>query len=178
MASLGLGDMAQFPFVEPPDRRNVSAGVQLLEELGALRRTRDPRATDQGRPAAGPAADRPAAGADGARGRAPGLRARGDRDRRRAVAAGPARATRRAEAQADQQHARFKAEGSDFLTWLNLWRYIKEQQRELSSSAFRRMCKREFLNCLRVREWQDFESQLRQVCKEMEIKLGPARRRT
>ena len=49
-------------------------------------------------------------------------------------------------AQADQQHARFKAEGSDFLTWLNLWRYVKEQQRELSSSAFRRMCKREFLN--------------------------------
>ena len=75
-------------------------------------------------------------------------------------------------AQADQQHARFKAEGSDFLTWLNLWRYVKEQQRELSSSAFRRMCKREFLNWLRVREWQDFESQLRQVCKEMEIKLG------
>ena len=75
-------------------------------------------------------------------------------------------------AQADQQHARFKAEGSDFLTWLNLWRYVKEQQRELSSSAFRRMCKREFLNWLRVREWQDFESQLRQVCKEMKIKLG------
>ena len=81
------------------------------------------------------------------------------------------------QAQADQQHARFKAEGSDFLTWLNLWRYVKEQQRELSSSAFRRMCKREFLNYLRVREWQDFESQLRQVCKEMEIRVGPARRR-
>ena len=73
------------------------------------------------------------------------------------------------QAQADQQHARFKAEDSDFLTWLNLWRYLKEQQRELSSSAFRRMCKREFLNYLRVREWQDFESQLRQVCKE----IGP-----
>ena len=77
--------------------------------------------------------------------------------------------------QADQQHARFKAEGSDFLTWLNLWRYLREQQRELSSSAFRRMCKREFLNYLRVREWQDFESQLRQVCKEMKLELGPAR---
>ncbi|MCW2766016.1 MAG: hrpA, partial [Nocardioides sp.] len=75
-------------------------------------------------------------------------------------------------AQADQLHARFKAEGSDFLTWLNLWRYIKEQQKELSSSAFRRMCRREFLNYLRVREWQDFESQLRQVCKEMRIEVG------
>ena len=76
------------------------------------------------------------------------------------------------QAQADQQHARFKAEDSDFLTWLNLWRYVKEQQRELSSSAFRRMCKREYLNYLRVREWQDFESQLRQVCKEMEHRPG------
>ena len=76
------------------------------------------------------------------------------------------------QAQADQPHARFKAEGSDFLTWLNLWRHLREQQRELSSSAFRRMCKREFLNYLRVREWQDFESQLRQVCKEMKVEIG------
>ena len=66
-------------------------------------------------------------------------------------------------------------DGSDFLTWLNLWRHLREQQRELSSSAFRRMCKREYLNYLRVREWQDFESQLRQVCKE--LKVDRARRR-
>ena len=76
-------------------------------------------------------------------------------------------------AHADQLHARFKDETSDFLTWLNLWRHLKEQQKELGSSAFRRMCKREFLNYLRVREWQDFESQLRQVCKEMRIEIGP-----
>ena len=78
--------------------------------------------------------------------------------------------------QADQQHARFTDKTSDFLTWLNLWRYLREQQRELSGSAFRRMCKREYLNYLRVREWQDFESQLRQVCKEMKINVGPAGR--
>ena len=76
------------------------------------------------------------------------------------------------QAQADQAHARFRDETSDFLTWLNLWRYLREQQRELSSSAFRRMCKREFLNYLRVREWQSFESQLRQVCREMRIQVG------
>ena len=76
------------------------------------------------------------------------------------------------QAQADQAHARFRAEGSDFLTWINLWRYLREQQRELSGNAFRRMCKREMLNYLRVREWQDFESQLRQVCKEMGIDVG------
>ena len=68
-------------------------------------------------------------------------------------------------AQADQQHARFKHESSDFLTWLNLWRHIKQQQQELSSSAFRRMCKREHLNYMRIREWQDYESQLRQVAR-------------
>lgn len=77
------------------------------------------------------------------------------------------------QAQADQLHARFTDATSDFLTWLNLWRYLRTQQRELSSSAFRRMCRREFLNYLRVREWQDFESQLRQVCKEMKVDLGP-----
>ena len=79
--------------------------------------------------------------------------------------------------QADQQHARFTDKTSDFLTWLNLWRYLREQQRELSGSAFRRMCKREHLNYLRVREWQDFESQLRQVCKEMKINLRLGRPR-
>ena len=77
------------------------------------------------------------------------------------------------QARADQAHARFKAEGSDFLTWLNLWRYLREQQRELSGSAFRRMCKREYLHYLRVREWQEFQSQLRQVAKEMKIRIEP-----
>ncbi|NED86879.1 hypothetical protein G3I76_43160, partial [Streptomyces sp. SID11233] len=59
------------------------------------------------------------------------------------------------QAQADQFHARFKDESSDFLAFLNLWTYIREQQRALSSSAFRRMCRNEFLNYLRIREWQD-----------------------
>ena len=169
MASLGLGDMARFPFVEPPDRRNVSAGVQLLEELGALH---GDRLTKVGRRLARLPID-------------PRL-ARMVLEAERlgcvreviVIAAAlslqdPRERPAELRPQADQQHARFKDENSDFLTWLNLWRYIKEQQRKLSSSAFRRMCKREFLNWLRVREWQDFESQLRQVCKEMEIKLGP-----
>ena len=178
MASLGLGDMARFPFVEPPDRRNVSAGVQLLEELGAFAPAVSTGSTNGGRLsktgrrlARLPIDPRLARMVLEAEGRgcvreviviASALSLQDPRER-------PAEF----QAQADQLHARFKADGSDFLTWLNLWRYLKEQQRELSSSAFRRMCKREFLNWLRVREWQDFESQLRQVCKEMDIKLGP-----
>ena len=170
MTSLGLGDIARFPFVEPPDKRNVTAGVQLLEELGALS-TGDARLTKIGRRLARLPID-------------PRL-ARMILEAERlgclreviVIAAAlslqdPRERPSEQQAQADQQHARFKAEGSDFLTWLNLWRYIKEQQKELSSSAFRRMCKREYLNYLRVREWQDFESQLRQVTKEMGLEIG------
>ena len=175
MASLGLGDMARFPFVEPPDRRNVTAGVQLLEELGALR-----DGDGSPRSAGGWPGCRSTRGWRGWCSRPSGC---GCVREVIVIAAAlslqdPRERPAELQAQADQQHARFKAEGSDFLTWLNLWRYLKEQQRELSSSAFRRMCKREFLNYLRVREWQDFESQLRQVCKEMEIKARAARRRT
>jgi ATP-dependent helicase HrpA len=169
MTSLGLGDIARFPFVEPPDRRNVTAGVQLLEELGAFNSSG--RLSRLGRRLArlpiDPRLARMVLEAE----------RRGCLREVIVIAAAlslqdPRERPAEQKAQADQQHARFKAEGSDFLTWLNLWRYVKEQQRELSSSAFRRMCKREFLNYLRVREWQDFESQLRQVCKEMDIKLG------
>ncbi|WP_248580476.1 ATP-dependent RNA helicase HrpA [Nocardioides sp. InS609-2] len=169
MTSLGLGDIARFPFVEPPDKRNVSAGVQLLEELGAL--DDDQRLTKLGRRLARLPID-PRLGRMVLEAERLGC------VREVVVIAAalslqdPRERPAEMQAQADQQHARFRADGSDFLTWLNLWRYIKEQQRELSSSAFRRMCKREFLNYLRVREWQDFESQLRRVSKEMRIEAG------
>lgn len=169
MASLGLGDMSRFPFVEPPDRRNVQAGRQLLEELGALA-GQEGRLTKVGRRLARLPIDPRLARMILEAERlgcvreviviAAALSLQDPRER-------PGAEHPKEQAQADQLHARFKAEGSDFLTWLNLWRYLKEQQKELSSSAFRRMCRREFLNYLRVREWQDFESQLRQVCKEM-----------
>ncbi|CAM3423508.1 ATP-dependent RNA helicase HrpA [Nocardioides dubius] len=190
MTSLGLGDLGRFPFVEPPDKRNVQAGNQLLEELGAI--TSAPSSAEEG-------------GRDGgrrqqARRSGPRLTNLGRRLARlpidprlgrmilEAERAGCAREVlviaaalslqdprerpEEQRAQADQLHARFTDKGSDFITWLNLWRHLKQQQRELSSSAFRRMCKREHLNYLRVREWQDFESQLRQVCKEMKIEVG------
>ena len=104
MASLRLGDIARFPFVEPPDRRNVKAGTDLLEELGAISTTVRSRpavrtgeaasACTEGRPAPGPAPDRPAAGPDDPGGRAPRLPARRPRHRRRPVHPGPARASR------------------------------------------------------------------------------------
>ncbi|MDO9496634.1 MAG: ATP-dependent RNA helicase HrpA, partial [Nocardioides sp.] len=171
MASLGLGDVGRFPFVEPPDKRNVNAGVQLLEELGALS---EGKLTKVGRRLARLPIDPRLARMIIEAERLGCVRdviviaaALSLQDpRERPVEMRP---------QADQMHARFKDESSDFLTFLNLWRYLKGQQAELGSSAFRRLCKREFLNYLRVREWQDFESQLRRVAKEMGIEVGPVK---
>jgi ATP-dependent helicase HrpA len=73
---------------------------------------------------------------------------------------------------ADEAHRRFADPRSDFLTYLNLWDHLRTQQRELSSSAFRRMCKREFLNYLRVREWQDLVGQLRQLARPLGVTLA------
>ena len=178
MTSLGLGEMARFPFVEPPDRRNVAAGRQLLEELGAIggfearsaRTSTTVTLTKVGKRLARLPID-PRLGRMILEAERLGC----VRDVLVIAAAlslqDPRERPAEQRPQADQQHARFN-ESSDFLTWLNLWRYVKQQQRDLSSSAFRRMCKREYLNYLRVREWQDFESQLRQVCKEMGIEAG------
>ena len=172
MTSLGLGDVGRFPFVEPPDRRNVSAGVQLLEELGALAGGgREARLTRVGRRLARLPID-PRLGRMILEAERLGC------VREILVIAAalslqdPRERPLEEQAQADQLHARFKDTTSDFLSWLNLWRHLRAQQRELSSSAFRRMCKREYLNYLRVREWQDFESQLRQVCRELKVDLG------
>ncbi|MCL2542993.1 MAG: ATP-dependent RNA helicase HrpA [Nocardioidaceae bacterium] len=182
MTSLGLGDIARFPFVEPPDRRNVQSGQQLLEELGAV----STQSTGSGAGAAKIRLTR--LGQKLARlpidprlGRmlleAERLGCLGDVVVIVAALSlqDPRERPADQQGQADQSHARFKAERSDFLTLLNLWTYLREQQRELSSSAFRRMCRREFLNYLRIREWQELESQLRRIAKEMGLETVAAR---
>jgi ATP-dependent helicase HrpA len=164
MTALGLGDVARFPFVDPPDRRQVTAGVQLLEELHAL--TADRGLTQVGRRLAvlpvDPRLGRMIIEAEGL-----GVL----REVLVLTAAlsvqDPRERPLEQRAQADQLHARFKHERSDFLTLLNLWRHVRTQQRALSSSAFRRMCRNEHLNYLRIREWQDLESQLRQSAKQI-----------
>ena len=61
---------------------------------------------------------------------------------------------------ADELHSRFADPLGDLMTLLNLWNYLQKQQKELSSSAFRRLCRAEFLNFLRVREWMDLNRQI------------------
>ena len=173
MTSLGLGDVGRFGFVDPPDARNVRAGVQLLEELGALRATTSPkgRLTNTGRRLArlpvDPRLGRMILEAD---------RLGCLREVLVVTAAlslqDPRERPVEHRARADQLHARFADPTSDFLTWLNLWRYLREQQRERGSSSFRRMCREEHLNHLRVREWQELESQLRRIATSIGMKSG------
>ncbi|MFD7462348.1 MULTISPECIES: ATP-dependent RNA helicase HrpA [unclassified Streptomyces] len=174
MTAAGLGDIEKFPFIDPPDHRNIRDGVQLLQELGALDpQQKDPRKrlTDTGRKLAQLPVDP----------RLARMVLEADRNgcvREVMVIAAalsiqdPRERPADKQTQADQQHARFKDETSDFLAYLNLWRYVREQQKERGSSSFRRMCKQEYLNFLRIREWQDIYTQLRTVAKQMGIHLN------
>ncbi|MFE1840137.1 ATP-dependent RNA helicase HrpA [Streptomyces sviceus] len=174
MTAAGLGDIEKFPFIDPPDHRNIRDGVQLLQELGALdpaQKDARKRLTDTGRKLAqlpvDPRLARMVLEAD----------KNGCVREVMVIAAAlsiqdPRERPADKQTQADQQHARFKDETSDFLAYLNLWRYVREQQKERGSSSFRRMCKQEYLNFLRIREWQDIYTQLRTVAKQMGIHLN------
>ncbi len=175
MAALGLGDVAAFPFVEPPDARSINDGLLLLEELGALRsgnRGAPVRLTPLGRRLARVPADprlaRMVLEAD----------QHGVAAEVLVIAAGlsiqdPRERPVGHEQAAAEQHRRFADTDSDFLGFLHLWRYVREQQRSLGSSAFRRMCKAEHLHHLRIREWQDVHTQLRQVARGIGIDVRP-----
>ena len=169
MTAIGLGDIAAFPFLDPPDTRSITDGVRLLEELGAVEtRSGDPRLrlTEIGRGLSrlpiDPRFGRMVLEAD----------RNGCLHEVLIIAAGLSiqdpreRPTDHAPA-ADQMHARFTDDTSDFLAYVNLWNHVREQQRELSSGQFRRLCRREYLNYLRIREWQDVHAQLRQVATDL-----------
>ncbi|MFE3901305.1 ATP-dependent RNA helicase HrpA [Streptomyces sp. NPDC059153] len=173
MTAAGLGDIEKFPFIDPPDHRNIRDGIQLLQELGALDPDeKDPkkRLTQLGRKLSqlpvDPRLARMVIEAE----------RNGCAREVMVIAAAlsiqdPRERPSDKQTQADQQHARFKDETSDFLAFLNLWRYVREQQKERGSSSFRRMCKQEYLNFLRIREWQDIYAQLRTVAKQMGMQV-------
>jgi ATP-dependent helicase HrpA len=176
MAAVNLGDVETFGFLDPPDARQIRDGLALLHELGAF----DAKAAAKGAPrqltqlgrrlAQLPVDPRMArmvleadrlACADEVIVIAAALSIQDPRER-------PAEHREAA----DQQHARFADEGSDFLVYLNLWRHLRQQQREHSSNQFRRRCRAEYLHYLRVREWQDLVAQLRQAAKGAGIRIN------
>ncbi|MBX6390647.1 MAG: ATP-dependent RNA helicase HrpA, partial [Frankia sp.] len=220
MSALGLGEVADFPFLDPPDPRQITDGMALLHELGAFEKP--PR----GRGASAPPAAAPALAAEsttspgsptsatdgsGGGGAAPAAPAGGHPPRltplgRRlarlpvdprlgrmilaadeqgalaevlviasALAVGDVR-ERPADKQqaAAEKHARFTEPTSDFLSYLNLWNYLREKADQLSSNQFRRLCRTEFLHYLRVREWQDVHGQLRQAARSLGLSVNTA----
>ncbi|WP_166867920.1 ATP-dependent RNA helicase HrpA [Salinibacterium sp. ZJ70] len=173
MLELRLGDIREFPFLTPPDSRGIADGLDLLSELGAV--DNEQRITRTGRDLARLPVD-PRFGRMLVEAKKHGVVREVA-----AIVAGlsiqdPRERPLEKRQQADAAHARFRDPGSDFISLLNLWNHLEEKQKELSSSAFRRMCKAEFLNYLRVREWQDLYRQLVRAGKS--VGLTPGERST
>ncbi|WP_421412503.1 ATP-dependent RNA helicase HrpA [Serratia plymuthica] len=173
MTSLGLGDIAAFPFVEAPDKRNILDGVRLLEELGAIKTAENGhyQLTPQGRQLAQLPIDPRLA-----RMVLEAQKSGSVREVMIITAAlsiqDPRERPMDKQQASDEKHRRFADKDSDFLAYVNLWDYLKEQQKEHSSGQFRRLCRNDFLNYLRVREWQDIYTQLRQVVKELGLPVN------
>ncbi|MDT5328485.1 MAG: ATP-dependent helicase HrpA, partial [Mycobacterium sp.] len=167
MAALQLGEVEVFPFLDPPDKRSVRDGVQLLQELGAF---------DQHGAISGLGRRLAKLPLDPRIGRMI-LQADAEVCVREVLVLAAAlsipdpreRPADREEA-ARQKHARFADEHSDFVSFLNLWRYLGEQRKERTGNSFRRMCREEFLHYLRIREWQDLVGQLRSIARDMGIR--------
>jgi len=172
MISLGLGDIASFPFLQPPDSRGIKDGLDLLRELGAVEGAGEtPRLTQVGKQLSQLPID-------------PRLarmiiesKKHGTTREVMAIVAGlsiqdPRERPLEKRPQADQSHARFTDPTSDFLSLLKLWDYLKTKEKELSGNQFRRMCRSEYLNYLRIREWEDVYKQLTRLAKQLGLHVG------
>ncbi|REE02651.1 ATP-dependent RNA helicase HrpA [Citricoccus muralis] len=184
MCSMGVAttpaDVGDFPFLQPPDSRQVTDGAALLTELGALNSGQpDERGRSYPKGTITPVGRKLARlPVDPRLGRM--IVEAGERGCVREVMVlaaaltiqDPRERPTEQRAQADEQHSRFKDENSDFSALLNLWAYLREQQKELSGNQFRKMCRTEYINYLRVREWQDLVQQLRQLAKPLGISVS------
>lgn len=176
MTALGLDDIEAFPFVDAPDKRHIQDGIKLLEELGAFETVQTKSGekrllTRVGRQLAQLPVD-------------PRLA----KMILSAVNFGcvyemmiivsalsiqdPRERPQEKQQASDEKHRRFADKKSDFLAFLNLWYYLQEQQKELSKNQFRRQCQKDFLNYLRIREWQDIYHQIRLTVREMGLPIN------
>ena len=176
MTALGLDDIEAFPFVDAPDKRHIQDGIKLLEELGAFETIQTKlgekrRLTTIGRQLAQLPID-------------PRLA----KMLLSAVDFGsvyevmiivsalsiqdPRERPTEKQQVSDEKHRRFADKKSDFLAFLNLWNYVQEQQKELTKNQFRRQCQKDFLNYLRIREWQDIYQQIRLAVREMGLPIN------
>lgn len=174
MLSLGLGELNKFPFVQPPEDRNIKDGLSLLEELGAVNlKAKDPR-----KKLTGLGIQLAKLPVDPRLGRMI-LAAKqfGCVHEVMVISAAlsiqdPRERPLDKQQASDEKHRRFFDKNSDYMAFVNLWNYLKEQRIELSNSKFRKMCQKDFLAYMRVREWQDIYAQIKQVTDELDIKIN------
>jgi ATP-dependent helicase HrpA len=195
MHALDLGDIANFPFVEAPDNRNITDGVRLLEEIAAVESIGNSnKGTEKGKSAGASKFTKGKPSKTATQLTKSGrLLAKFPIDPRLAkmvitsiefgcieqiliiVSAlsiqDPRERPHEKQQLSDEKHNRFKNKTSDFISLLNLWQYINNQKKDLTQNQFRKLCQREFLSYVRLREWQDIFSQLKLTLKEQKIAL-------
>ncbi len=167
MKALRLGDVATFPFLDPPQKRAIDEGYRVLEELGALEP--DGELTSLGAQLARLPVD-PRLGRMILGGR--------DEDALREVLVlaavlglqDPRERPLAAQQQADEAHRRFRNETSDFLGLLALWDCWQEARRKRSKSQLQRLCRESFLSARRMREWEDLHEQLERTARELDLR--------
>ncbi|WP_122601244.1 ATP-dependent RNA helicase HrpA [Pseudomonas viridiflava] len=169
MLHLRLGEITDFPFIEPPDGKAISDGFNLLQELSAV--NRENQLTPLGRQLARLPVD-PRMGRmllEAAK--------QGSLQEVLIVASAMSvqdvreRPPERQQA-ADQAHAQWKDADSDFAGLVNLWRGFEEQRQALTASPLRNWCRRNFLNYLRLREWRDSHRQLSLICRDLQLTVN------
>lgn len=172
MLMLGLGNIEAFPFVQAPDSRNINDGFRLLEELRATEKRKGRmQLTKLGRQLAKLPIDPRYARMviEAAK--------QGSLQEVIIIAAGlsiqdPRERPQEKRQAADEKHGEYADKGSDFVALLNLWNYFKSQQQALSGNQLRKWCKTQFINYLRMREWQDIVSQLKKAIVELDFRLN------
>ncbi len=175
MKSLGLGEVEAFPFIDPPSSRAIADGHQLLAELGAVDDAQQltPLGRELARLPLDPRIGRMILEA----------RERGALDEVLVIASALSVQDIRdrpidAQAQADQQHARFKDDKSEFSGYLTLWKWLADarggqgQTHKLSNRQYEQLLRASYLNVRRLREWRDVHSQLLTVVTEQGWKLN------
>lgn len=176
MTALGLDDIEAFPFVDAPDKRHIQDGVKLLEELGAFETVQTKSGEKRLLTRVGLQLAQLPVDPRLAKMILSAVNFGCVYEMMIIVSAlsiqDPRERPQEKQQASDEKHRRFTDKKSDFLAFLNLWRYLQEQQKALSKNQFRRQCQKDFLNYLRIREWQDIYHQIRLTVREMGLPIN------
>ena len=176
MTALGLDDIEAFPFVDAPDKRHIQDGVKLLEELGAFETVQTQSGEKRRLTAIGRQLSQLPVDPRLAKMLLSAVNLGCVYEVMIIVSAlsiqDPRERPTEKQQASDEKHRRFADKKSDFLAFLNLWHYVQEQQKVLTKNQFRRQCQKDFLNYLRIREWQDIYQQIRLAVREMGLPIN------